>query len=311
MAIDYSTGPMVAAVKRRCALPSVQPRFSDANIAQYADEEMRNILVPLIMSIVEEFFVTSVDFAVTPDAFTFRIPSKAIGNKLTDVTRLLDGSPQTEVTLVQLSPADLHRGYLVGYSYGQGYILRGNKIVIQPTPTGNFTLRVYFYRRPNQLVNVAQAAKIVTVNTVTGVVTCAAVPLAWAAGTLLDCIDGQPTFEPIFENVAILVKAGFDVTIPVASAVLLGSGTQSAGTYLSLTGEAVVPSQIPYEGHSLITEAAVMKIAESLGDTVLYKTSAESYKALKSAFLMAIAPRVDRSPKKAISPGGNCWDYSL
>lgn len=296
---------MVADVKRRAALPSVQPRFSDANIAKYLDEEMRNVVVPLIMSIVEEFFVTFTDFSVTSTNFSFAIPSAAVGNKLTDVTRLVSGTTQ-EVQMVQLAPHALQQWFSASALSGAGsdsYILRGNKVIVTPASSSGFTLRMYYYRRPNRLVDVSQAAKITAINTGTGVVTCASVPTSWVTGTVLDAISSNPTFEVLFEGVANLLRAGFDITLPLVNAAQL-----SVGGYLSAEGEAVIPAQIPVEGHSLIVEAAVMKVAQSLGDSVLMKSSAADYAALKASFLMAIAPRVDRGPKKAVSRGASCWD---
>lgn len=300
MAIDYSTAVLIPAVKRRAGLPDAQPRFSDDNIAAFLDEEMRNILTPLIMSTVEEHFVSSVDYSVTPTSFTFDIPPQAIGHKLTDVNRLIEGSTE-EYGLVQLYPNVLTQGRRVY----EGYIVRGNKIVIQPAPTSSYTIRVYFYRRPNQLVAPSKGARITVIAAGAGLITCALVPSNWAtSGERIDAVDNKPTFEVLFENVAAGATTTGTVTVTTAQALLL-----TVGGYLTRVGESVVPTQIPYEGHSLMIEAAVGRIAEALGDAALLKSSRESYEQLKRSFLLAIAPRVDRAQKKVAFRGGNCWDW--
>lgn len=78
-----SVAAFLRSVKMRAMLPDTQGLFTDEDIGEVADEELRSLVVPLVMRLRQEFLVQASTVAITGD--TVPLPAFSIAGRLRDV----------------------------------------------------------------------------------------------------------------------------------------------------------------------------------------------------------------------------------
>ena len=295
---DYSTDALVADIKRRAAMPTSQALYTEANIVEFADEVMKSVLVPMIISVREEFYVTSHDFNSVANQATYAIPSKAIASGLRDV--VFTDANGNEYNLPRVSQEE--RSARAHYPRTSGFFLQADRVGIYPTPTSiNDTFRLYYFRRPNTLVPTDDAGKVTVVDTGTKTLTCQSLPSTIQTNTVIDVVRSTPPFDVILEDVT-AVRSGFDMTFTV------DVSDVSANDYICLSGESVFP-QIPVEGIPCLAQGAAVHALEALEDDKAYAMAQRRFTQMQDAFLKILTPRVQGEAKKVIS-GTNISYYA-
>tara|TARA_R100000781_G_scaffold6971_3_gene6878 strand:- start:402 stop:1325 length:924 start_codon:yes stop_codon:yes gene_type:complete len=299
MEVDYTITSLIASVKRRCSVPTAQSLFQNTDFASLLSEEMQSIIVPLIMSEQEGYFIHSKDMTIDGSTKEFRIPDRAIGGKLKDV-----GFYNSNSDTLNLRPRLSLEDY--GNRRGNflhdltGYWLKDNKIVFNPAPTDTGdTVRVYYYRRPSNLVQLSETGKITAIDTDTKVVTIDTVQSSWTTANTFDFIRGRGMFQSLGDDLAITAMPDsssltFTDTLPTDLAV---------GDYVALSGKSPI-AQIPYEAHHLLAQLGAIKVNEALGDMQGLQMAQSKYDVLVNAMLRSINNRVDGSPRKVVNRNG-------
>lgn len=151
---------LIAAVKRKIAIPINQRTFSEADILAFANEEMMISQVPDIMMFHEEYFVFSEDVALVANKSRYPIPERAMGMKLRDVFYVDTNGNLFEMTRINPDDKAYWQRESATINLMQKYYIEGNDIVLAPanisSPTGS--LRFSYMIRPNQLVANERAA---------------------------------------------------------------------------------------------------------------------------------------------------------
>ena len=211
MEVDYTITTLIASVKRRCSVPTAQSLFQNTDFASLLSEEMQSIIVPIIMSEQEDYFIHYKDMTIDGTTKEFRIPDRAIGGKLKDVG-FYNSSGDTLNLRPRLSIDDYgnRRGNFV--SSLTGYYLRDNKIVFKPAPNNTAeSLRVYYYRRPSNLVQLSETGKITNIDGQT--VTIDTVQSTWETGTkTFDLIRGRGMFQSLGDDLAAELPSSSSLT---------------------------------------------------------------------------------------------------
>ena len=299
MEVDYTITTLIASVKRRCSVPTAQSLFQNTDFASLLSEEMQSIIVPIIMSEQEDYFIHYKDMTIDGTTKEFRIPDRAIGGKLKDVG-FYNSSGDTLNLRPRLSIDDYgnRRGNFV--SDLTGYYLRDNKIVFKPAPNNTAeSLRVYYYRRPSNLVQLSETGKITAIDTDTKIVTIDTVQSSWTTSKTFDLIRGRGMFQSLGDDLAITAMPDsssltFTETLPTDLAV---------GDYVALAGKSPI-AQIPYEAHHLLAQLGAIKINEALGDMQGMQMAQSKYDVLVNAMIRSINNRVDGSPRKVLNRNG-------
>ena len=286
--MDYTVDGMLTRVKTWAAIPTGQPALSDTNLLMILNDELQGTVIPYIMSLREEFFTSHKDYVLTTGQDEYLVPSQAVGGIVREVKRItqsdFSGSRIHEYDIPQY---DLNR---VNFNVTIGFTMRGNYIHMwcYDTNVGD-TLRVYYDRRPNQLVKAADCAQatVVAGNTIT----CSSVPSSWSNVTV-DIISSIPPFDVTTESVTATVS-GYQLIFTVAP-------TINAGDYICISGTSPV-AQIPWESTQMLCQLAVIRILEILNDPSGLQVAKDRYKLLEERMLRILSPRVPGELKKIVN----------
>lgn len=306
--IDFTSTDLIDKVVRRAAIPDSQNLYDEDEICKILTEELHSDIVPLIMGVREEYLVTNYDQAISSSQTGYRIPPRAFAQKLHDAVLL--NSDGFEVGIPRAQPSQLKKRFAFGgdfrYPDGTCFFFEDDKVVIYPDTSnvaGTYQLRMKYFRRPNNIVKVADAGQITAINTGTKQVTLANLPSAWTTATIFDFIKGQPSFDTLGDDKAITAVDStnsiltFSATLPSELAV---------GDWVGEAGFSPI-AQIPYEIHNLLAQRAVIKILEGLGDRNGLQSAADVYKDMVDKFKTMVTPRADGSPKKIIRGGSGVF----
>jgi hypothetical protein len=294
----YTTEELVKAIKRRSTSPTSQQLFKVEDYVDFANDEMETNIIPLIMSVREEYFVDHIDVVVPNQStlFEFQIPSDAIGQKLRDVCVL--NTSTNEITPIPRLSID----YVSGISGGvRGYLLKNNSISLYPVGAfSGLTLRVFYFKRPLTLVPLNKAAKITQVNTNTNQIVVSNLPNSWVVGDKLNVVKPNQPFNTSVAEVSITALSNPTITLSSVAGI-------EVGDYISLKGFSCIP-QIPVEAHKVLAQATAVKVLEALGDFEGMMAAEKKLEQNKSDMLKVLSPRVDGSVKKIVSNGSGLWD---
>lgn len=243
----FDTTRLISQVNLKGAPPT--GRFTDAEILDLATDALTSLVVPLIASVREEFYVQSEDIAVVSGTASYNIPARAMGQVLREV-KLIKGTDI--VDLMRLDPEDI-----TSTSSGEptGFYMQANKIVLYPTSnSSSYTLRVTFFGRTGYLVATSAAAVITAISSQT--VTCVP-PTTWTTSNTFDLVGAY--WLRGYDIVATTVNTTniiFTTTLPTDLAV---------GDYICLANQSCIP-QCPPEAHQLLTQLTVVACLDAMGD---------------------------------------------
>lgn len=297
MGIDYTMTGIVADLKRSGAMPTHQSLFQDDDFINLMSDDMKTVIVPMLMSVVENHFQTEYDTTVIVDVDTYSIPWRAIGNKLKAVEIFDTDGTSRLATLARLDLRDVASDVSTSYSSLSGFRMEGSDVVLSPINvwTGK-TLRMTYFRRPNNLVSVNDTGQVVAIDAGTGVVQLDNVPTAWTTTDTLDCIKNEPPFKAVAEEQAITLISGFDVTFSSVPTNL------AIGDYVALKGQSPIP-QIPYDAFPLLSQRGVVAALSAVAPQAAAGAE-KTYMSMEKKFVNMISPRVDDAPKKLVNRRG-------
>jgi hypothetical protein len=167
MSSYLTSNSLITSVKNRALIPTNQQTFSTDDFLRFANEEMYNGLVPLMIQVHEEFLLKQEVTPLDGTRTAFDIPYRAVGSKLRDIS-ILDGN-QNYYSLTRISPDALDNfpGPGSATSSTGGFYLLDNTVNLlsnsYPLTTGS-KLVFTFYMRPNSLVREDRVSTIQAVN---------------------------------------------------------------------------------------------------------------------------------------------------
>ncbi len=292
---SYTTTEFLTSVRMRGSIPTTTNTNNvnnTTNLLAMATEELHIKLLPLIMSVREEFYVANKDHTVTASQAGYAIPSRASGMVLRDVL-WIEGT-----TITALLPVDPETITTTATGTPDGYYLEHNNVVLYPTPsTTSGTLRLRYFMRPSRLAATTACAQVATIDSGTNTVTVSSIPSSWGTGTIVDFISANVPYS----------CHAIDQTISnVASTTITFSSLPTnlaVGDWIALAEYTPIP-QIPHEFQPVLSQMTVVKALEAIGDR---EGAAKAEKALTdpengmiASCLKLITPRVQGTPKKVI-----------
>lgn len=300
----YDTDTLLNRVKRIESIPTAQNVFTESDIVDLMNMEFQEAIVPLILSVNEEYFVFSEDNTVTANTASLDLPSNAIGMRARDIY-WVDTTNNNFATMPRLTPEQIAGSNGFGFANGSGayggYYLQQNKIMLYPVLQGPGTIRINYFRRPNNLCLIDDAGEVTDIDYGTGEVTLDQAPdtSTWNVGTTIDFINSVQPFECTVTSATITARSRlvftFDPT-EIADVVV--------GNWAAAAGSSPFPQYIPVEAMNLIVQGAAMRCLEALGDKAGWANALVKYQMMEQNLLTLITPRIVGQPKKIVGGGG-------
>jgi hypothetical protein len=288
-----TTSDLLEAIKQRGMIPDNQTTWSDERLLVTASDDMRAAIIPLLMSVREEYFVMSEDIPVVSGTSRYRIPERSAGQGIRDIIWIdADGnqSPMTQITLEDGDWKDNNGVNGVPYAYR----VEWDSIVLSPDVTSSGTMRVMYVVTPGDLVSIDEAAQITGITTLTNTVSASTVPATWTGSETVDVIRGTAGCEYLAIGSTITGITGTDITLSA-----LPTGLQ-IGDWIALEGQSPVP-QLPRDLVPLLAHKVVVTVLESMNQRGAAEAAEARYQKLIASAMTMISPRVKGGAKKLVS----------
>jgi len=300
MAQLFTTTDLIASVKSRAMIPTSQSTYQNVDFLRFATEELQVGLLPMLLSIREEFFVHKSDTSVVADQQLYPIPERAVGRILRDIMYTSDNPVTLRSSMQSLARMDPDQ-----LSWGSGSFNSSNALVcymqddsvgLHPLPTqSSGSIRFSYHRRPSCLVEPSATSKVVSIDSAT-VITVDAVPTTLDNSKLVDIVTATGGFRSKGDDLAL-----DSVTSPTITFTNDLPSDLAVGDYISLAGESPIP-QIPLELQPILAQRVAIKCLEGLGDERggMSIAQAKLNEMEKAAFTL-ITPRIRGEAKKISS----------
>ena len=303
-----TTDALVKTLRRRAMLPQADETFSKQDFIDILNEEMDNGLLKTLMSTHEEYLVNVYDIPLVTgqSQSIFRIPSRAIGNKVRAACFYNSNGYITSISRVEIENLRFYQK--VGYQTYTFYVQNDNIILTQTTISVNANyFRMYYYLRPSKLVEDKFGAVITGINKTTGEITVDKIPSNFSTSVLLDFTqaatpnrlykyDVTPTSINSTTKIITIDPLLF-TQISVTPDAIPTLSYLKVGDYVTVAEESIVP-QVPTEMHPLLAQRAAVACLEALGDTAGLQNAQVKLQQMEQNVLDLIDNRVEGSPQK-------------
>ena len=294
---QYNSSELIKNIKRRCTVPTSQLTYEDVDFCALATDEMQDIVVPLLMSVKSEYFLTFEDYQLSSTG-EIEIPEDAVGEKLRSVCFLQNTSPLITVNLPRIDLDVVNGIGAYGYNYPWGFYIQGNKLIMYPNgsvPTGT-NIRLYYFKRVLNLATPEDYCQVSSIDALTNSIVVDLVPTSWVAGDKLNSISSRPSFQTTNIEATIVSLSSPTIFLDTVLGIAVGD-------YVSMQGYSALP-QIPLEAHAYLAQLTAVKCLEGLADRPGMEVAQAKANEMKDNMLKMLTQRVDGSIKKVINPNG-------
>lgn len=263
-------------------------RYTDAEILDLANDVMMAHVIPLIISLKEEYYVQSEDQDITADVSAYPIPYRAMGLSLREVKKVVNSSI---IDLPRMSPEDIKTAQT---GSPRGFYIEAQNIVLYPTPASTQDkLRLYYFRTPSKPVATTDCAIITSIDTGTGIIT-ATPPTTWTAASEMDLVSRRNGHKCLATDIVPSSISSTTITFNTSDL----PATLSIGDYVCLAGEAPYV-QVPDVCFDLVVRLVVNELLESMGDQEALHAGMAKVEALKSSIVGLLTNRVTGALKRS------------
>jgi hypothetical protein len=292
---------LLTSIKVRAAVPLAQASFSDDDLLNFATEEIELKVVPSVLSVREEFYVTTATIPLEANKSNYKIPYRSIGGRVRFVYMRQSNTDATAYPLAQIPLENLpiYQDNTFAYQYS-GFYLQNDELVILPPIKGGVSgqLIIHYYMKPNKVVPMSRGAKIIAIDTTTGEIQVDEVPANIAANEEVDFIQAKSNHK----------TKGFDVLV---TAVNVNAGLISVnpndiptglevGDFICSAGETVIP-QVPSELQVMVAQAVACRVLEAIGDTQGLANANAKLQEMETKLLPIIDARVEAPGRKVVN----------
>jgi hypothetical protein len=278
--MDFTCAGLIEQVSRKSSIPDNQTLYTDSDLINFLNEELQNKIVPYIASIMEDYFLAEKSYLADGSTKEYLIPPDSIGSKIKSVSVWNDG-----IQLNQQPRLDYNN--LV--STVHGYYIFNNKIIFYPKPIMSNTIKISYYKRPNNITDLYYKITAISSDSVSTTLTIDVDPTALSNGTSIDIVSKNSPFV-INLNTNITSTTSATIVIPLTTLV-------NVGDYVSLEGSSAFP-QIPQEIIPLLVQAVEVRIMESMGDYNAFQASAATYQQMAMDNMLLISNRNEYPVRK-------------
>lgn len=155
-----TTDELVEMIQRKIALPLSQITFQKQDLINFLNEELMISQVPSILALHEEYYVYKVNVPLETTVTRYAIPDRAIGLRLRDIKYVDQQGNYFDMSQIPADDKAFFQRSVGANEAVHKFYVEGNDVVLTPAlitaPPGY--LAMFFYIRPNQLVDNTRAA---------------------------------------------------------------------------------------------------------------------------------------------------------
>lgn len=300
----FFTEDLLTSAKMRSFAPISQNTFQDSDLTTIASEELLLKLVSDIMSVREEFFLTTKETSIIGLIDHYTVPKRAIGNTINQL-RLRDSSG-LEVALSRIT-ADDAQAFTGSTGTPTAYYFEGDEVVLCPKPDSSTgTLVFSYFRKPNQLAATTACAKITLVSSVGGTTTFTVdtdLTGTLSTGSKIDILSGVSPYLLWSSEVAITAITTTTIAVATADVVNAVSSVEpQVNDYICPMGFANIP-QIPDELYPVLCQMVAVRMLAGLGDLNKLQAAKAELSELRAEAIKLIQNRAESQPKRIAGNG--------
>lgn len=281
--MDFTSTGIIEQVIRKGSIPENQTLYSNADILNFVNEELQNKIIPYITAVKEDYFLYEKTY--TADGTKeYLIPQNSIGNKVKSISVWnSDGKYVRQVPRIE---------YNTLFSTVDGYYIFNNKIIFYPRAIESNLIKIAYYKRPNVLtenyfkitgISHGVSNTTYTVNTdPTAII---------SANDYIDISSKNSPFNTVL-NVQVSSVTSTTIVVPLNS-------EGQIGDYISLEGYSAF-AQIPQEIVSLLVQATIVKIMESMGDYNGFQAAIATYQQMENDNRILLSQRTEFPVRKIL-----------
>lgn len=290
---------LLASIKLRAAVPLAQISFEDSDLLNFASEEIDLKVVPSVLAVREEFYVTTETIPLVSGQSNYTIPYRAIGGKVRFV--YLQSSDGTVKPLAQIPMEHIPQYQASSFAYqNAGFYLQSDELILLPPVTGQTTgsLVIKYYMKPNKVVESSRGGTITAIDTGAGVITLDAVPSNISAGTEIDLIQSKSNHKTKGYDIPVLAANTTTKMITIDPADI--PDDLAVGDVMCSAGESTIP-QVPSELQVMVAQAVACRVLEAIGDTQGLVNATAKLQDMEAKLLNVIDSRVEAPGKKIVN----------
>lgn len=284
----------------------------NTDILAIANMELSSRILPLVLSINEEYNVQTIDVPIIAGQSQYRMPDRAMGSKLRDV-RYIQGGTQLPLPRIEIEQLQAFTLNAQGVPYG--FWLEAGSINLVPVPPAGGALRIRYYTAPRKYVEWNGSTTSATIGIVASVQgyytvnryndTVGATPTLPGFTTPLtkqvDIISSRTPYEYLAIDSVVTTTGTPRFTVPSApnlagNAPNLSPNIRAGDIFASGDTSPIV--QLPDEAYPLLVARVAINLAYQLGDFEKGAALEKMYLNQEASYLKMFSPRVDGAPKK-------------
>lgn len=298
MANPITSTRIVAGVKRRITLPASQALLDDADILDLANDVIKEQLIPMIISVRQNYFVVTSDTALVTGQTKYDIPPRAAGRTLRDLKVLVSGSESQIRDMSLISIEDVGY-YSATTSNPRSFYFFGDKVaLVGDLGSTNDVLRFYIERYPSDLTETQYSSVVQSVTS--NVVTVDQVSSSIVAGSLVDFINKTVAHEIKQESTAVAGTTSTTITFATAADIPTDI---AVGDYISLE-ETTPVLQLPKECWPFLELQTSIRVLNAIGDFEGAQMLDKQNKMSEQNMLKLLEPRIRGEATKIMNRRG-------
>jgi hypothetical protein len=287
----YTADNILSAVKRNQNIVTNNFRFTDDDLLEFINDEIRNTVTPLLLSLQSERLTYTQHITLTNSVSAYDIPYRAVGGQLREAFWVDSSTSPTQI--INLKWYTLEDGLRV-LSTGQptGIYFSGDQINVVPkTPTtASGYLKLVYAIRHSNVVLTEDTTLISSVDYNTGVVTTqSTIPTTFTSNLYYDFTLANDRSKPRILTIDKVASAATGTSITFTAADI-PTGLVS-GDRISLANQTSVLC-LPDECYKYLCKAVELKIVEAQKDIEAVNIINNELQAILRKMEMILTPRI-------------------
>lgn len=301
--LTYTSEDLLTSIRNSGMIPNTGATGSeDADLLRHASEGIWSYIVAGVAQLREQYYYKREREALVSGQQTYRIPKRALWNKLTNVWHVLNSQ---RVPLREIPKREIQRyGRIAGAGAPAGYTIDGNYLRPVPDESPSYTgfWEWCYYVRPGNLVKSAEYRRVVVVSS-PSVTLDSAVPSSWTTANTFDIHSPESgcDYRAISLSASLVSGTGITFSEEIDGSVF-GSHVVEVGDYVCLENTVAVPG-VPPELQPQVARLAAMHWAEATGNRKKFDMHVKVFSEFLQATYGAMETRVEEKPMR-IGAGG-------